>query len=257
MTDERLEEALRRQFAGDAPGYDDTGHALARYVSGDMSEAEAEAFAARLASDPQLQSELYEFEQSAATWQAAEGAPEQGFAAWWRRLWRPTAGVLALATSAAILLFALRSGDDLGGLQPKGIWQLHVAVERGGKVERLDDQPLGEGDRLGFFYSSEQPGYLMVLYLDTEAPATRIFPAASETAAKVAPGQEVRLADGAVVGEPSECEWLVGLFSGQPFDSDQATELLAERVKQRDGCHLGPGPRSQPIVSQVVELRRQ
>src|SRR5581483_5975492 len=114
---------------------------------------------------------------------------------------------------------------------------------------------LKAGDQLGLFYSAASDGYLIVLYADDHSPPTRIFPARQETSARIAPGQNVRLADGATLAEGQGCEWLVGLFTRAPLPAAEADALVQKMVARRQGCALDAPPGAQ-VEAQVVVVNR-
>ncbi len=254
MSARELEQMIRELYAERAPGQGDEGEALARYVAGDMDDAEESQFESLVANSPEMQNDLYEFEASRAAWDEA-GVTK---APWWQRLWKPTVGA-AFAVSAATALLLLvpmfQEEADPDRLQPKGSWELHVAAEHDGKVVNVETTLLVEGDRLGFFYSSATDAHLMILYADQTGSVTRIFPANRERSAAIVTGQRVRIGDGAQLGEAAECEWLVGLLGRRPFDTREATDLLQARVRARDGCRLGAGEGD--LEARVVRVRRK
>ena len=142
------------------------------------------------------------------------------------------------------------------GLHPKGTFQLHVGVQRGSEVLRArPGEKLREGDRLGFFYSSESPGHLTLLSSDESGQLVRLYPTSAEYSAEVAAGVEVRIPDGAVVGPARGCEWIFALFAPRPIREDAARESLRGMLAARQGCRLGPSG-AQDLLVQTFEVSR-
>jgi hypothetical protein len=151
----------------------------------------------------------------------------------------------AAAAAAACLLVAavwlLPAQPEPERLHAKGAFQLQAAAEFEGRVFRLTDgSRLPTGARLGFFYSSDRPGHLMVLYADENGEVVRLVPGLSARSLAVASGEHVRLADGAETSPGQGCEWVVAMFSPRPFTQAEAREALARMREARRDCALDP-----------------
>jgi hypothetical protein len=148
-----------------------------------------------------------------------------------------TAGVVLVTFAAVISLELTREPEEQ--LRPKGTWQLHTGVERSGhEFLAYDGIRLETGDRLGFFYTAEQPGTMMILYADEAGDIVLIYPAQAKTSARIDAGREVRVPDGAVVDPGRGCEWVIGLFSDRPFAIRTAHEVIRRMLEERIGCRI-------------------
>lgn len=168
------------------------------------------------------------------------------------------APVLALAAGLVLFVFTRGTPPD-DRLTPKGAatWSLEVAVQRGGQQFLAPSgAALQTGDQLGLFYTAPTDGYLTVLYADAHSEPTRIFPARAPDSAKVTAGSNLPLKDGAVLGEGSGCEWVVGVFTAAPLPASRATELVRQMVAARRGCALGEAPEDAHAQTRVVVVNR-
>ncbi len=158
-----------------------------------------------------------------------------------------------LLAAAALLVFVLILARPKPQLVMKGApITLKIAVERG--AHRFTATPgarLDAGDRLGFFYSSAQPGYLAVFNRDQSGQVVPLFPHLPQSA-KVAAGSSVPLPDGATVERGSGCEWFVAVFSKAP----RSMEMLRKKVQ---AAQAGPECKlTLPIddAQAIVSMRR-
>jgi hypothetical protein len=116
-----------------------------------------------------------------------------------------------------------------------------IAVERG--TRRFRARPgdaLLDGDRIGFFYSAEQSGFLTLLELNERGETAVLFPAAGGNSAPISAGSRLPLPDGGVVRQTDLCEWLVGVFSSEPLDLARVKIELAAAGRAATGCSLAP-----------------
>ncbi len=119
---------------------------------------------------------------------------------------------------------------------PFSFW---VAAAREGKPFRVEESTaLDTGDNLAFFYSAARDGHLAIVYLEERGPPTWLFPANGESSAPVHANENHPLADGAVLTEPSGCEWLLALYSEAPVSRDQVLSAAAQAREGRRGCAL-------------------
>lgn len=165
--------------------------------------------------------------------------------------------IAAVVAAAAALLMLLKVFPLPDVLHPKGhqSFQLVVAAARNGQVVRVQDGTRVEpGDRLGFFYSAEREGYLMIWYA-SETEAVRIFPAAHAGSERVPPGSELPLRDGATLTPGTGCEWIIGVFSGRPLADADARAVIEGMVARRSACRL-TGPSGGEVATQVVGVGR-
>jgi hypothetical protein len=234
--------------------------ALARYAADDLSAAERLEFEDHFNQCSECRADLESFTSVADIWDAGEPAPE-GILARLLGFW--SLPRLALAASAAVLALVLvlvpfgpREKERV--LVPKGTWQLHVAAERSGHTFRVQDGSiLQTGDQLGFFYTAERPGYLMILYADEEGEIVRLFPALKPQSAIAAEGKNIRIPDGAELSPGEGCEWVLGLFSDQPFTGDQAREAVGRMLGERKGCRLdASSAKLHGVGIQVIQVNR-
>ncbi|MGC4119973.1 MAG: zf-HC2 domain-containing protein [Myxococcales bacterium] len=185
MNERDLEELLPHALAAADAGRCAREAELARYAAGEMDAAERTAFEPHLAACADCRADLAALGPARQAWDDALPVRR----AWFR--WRPAALVAGLAGAAAALLLLVRPGTE-PRLVPKGSWQLLVAVQRGAEVFRaFEGVELREGDRLGFFYTAEQPGYLHILYAD-EAEAVVLHPTGDKPPQPSPAGTEVR-----------------------------------------------------------------
>jgi len=234
--------------------------ALARFAADDMTADERLEFEDHLNQCSGCRADLEDFASVAEIWDAEEPSPE-GIGARLLGFW--SLPRLALAASAALLALVLvlvpvgpREEERI--LRPKGTWQLHVAAERSGHTFRVQNGSiLQTGDQLGFFYTAERPGYLMILYADEEGEIIRLFPALEPQSAIADEGKNIRVPDGAKLSPGEGCEWVVGLFSDQPITGDQAREAIGRMLGERKGCRLdASSAKLQGAGIQVIQVNR-
>jgi len=239
-----IEDALRVLLGPDAAdevGGCARGRDLHRYASGNASEEEVRSFEEHLATCPGCREDL------AAIHHLAE-AEVAGSVSWLERVrglfsLRLLVPIAATAALALALVVWHRSGEreDAGRFQVKSGFKLHVAVLRDGQgFVGTSGEEFAPGDSFNFFYTSPQPGYLVVLLADEKGGIARAFP--SEATERLPQGVEARLAAGAVLDlEGTPCEWIVGFFSEEPLPQRELEAALARAIARRGAdCRLPP-----------------
>lgn len=179
--------------------------------------------------------------------------------------WLLAALVIAAGVAVAIVPGWLESPtpDQESPLTPKGHGavrgpadRLEVAVRRG-KLEWVASalDTLETGDLVGFFYTADTDGYLLIAHVDAAMDATVVFPAGGQRSAPVHAGRSRQAVDSAVLTPANGCNWFVGVFSDEPIDSVRLREAISKMAVQ-DDCELDlriPEARS---VSVIPVLRR-
>ncbi len=254
-----LEELLFRHYAEIDPDPCPEGLDLARYVAADLSEEEQGHFKRHLETCPACQADMRRYEELAGAWQ--DQASKAGIMQAWFRSWPR----LALAASAAMLLLALAlflppdsPSSPERKLIPKGAFELLVAAERKGHTFRVENgSVLNEGDRLGFFYSATQAGYLMILYIDESGELVRLYPAEDVLSSPVVQGINLSIPDGALVKTGRGCEWVVGIFSRRELSEALLGEAVNRMWARRSSCRLNrEAARLDDVDIQVIQVRR-
>jgi hypothetical protein len=235
---------------------------LARYAADDMTESERAAFEPHLHKCPACQASLDEYARLGGVWEETPEQRKPALSEWLfgpgRMRWMLGAASAAILALVLMLVpFGTREGQE-GLLRPKGYWKLHAAAERNGKTFRVaDGSVLETGDRLGFFYTSEKKGHLMILYMEESGRIVRLYPARSAASGRITIGKNVRIPDGAVLSPGSGCEWIVGLFSEKPLSVDLAKKSVSRMLRLRKGCKLDPGDsRLKKVDLQVIQVIR-
>jgi hypothetical protein len=232
-----VEQGLNRLYQNMYKGGCGHGVDMARYVASDMTVQEKAEFENSLNQCPSCQEDIATFESLEEIW-SEKKLPSRSLSFRWSPAWI----LSACATTALILVvmfFASTSTDKKGRLQPKGIWQMHVAAQRNGANFRVENGSMLEvGDQLGFFYSARKPGYLTIMYTDQSGQIVRIFPATADNSAFIEPGDRVRLPDGAKVSTGQGCEWVIGLFSKNNLSDKMSQEIITGMLAERDKCRL-------------------
>lgn len=225
------------------------GVELGRYVALDLDASDTADFENHLKGCHECRHDLERYAEIEALWQqaaakarATETSLWRRFVAWWS-LPRLITGC-ALATVGLLLAVvpAPFATESKSILRAKGMTQLFAAVERGGEVFRVTPgMQLTDGDRLGFFYSSEHDVFLLLLHVDGLGEVTRLFPTNRTASARVEAGARKRLPDGAVLSPGSTgCEWIVGLFSEVAITEERAAEALGKAAATGGGeCSIG------------------
>jgi len=262
---QELEERLQRYYRERKQWMCGLDQALARFTASDMNAEEEADFARHLAGCPHCQEAMEQYQRHAGVWESAEAA-RPSF--WTRRLFFPGLTPLSLAAAAALLLFLFvwlhppwRAGGPDDRLHSMGAWELAVAGQRQGRIFRVTSgMPMETGDRLGFFYSSDQDGQLMILFADPAGAISVLFPAAGEKSAGVLASRDVRLPDGGLLTPGQGCEWIIGLFSLHPFREADVRGPLQTLLARRRGCELTPVEQGKPILPgfdlQWISIRR-
>jgi hypothetical protein len=159
-------------------------------------------------------------------------------------LWPRIAAVAAAAVIVAALSFFFfsktESFPDHSQLSVKGGGdQLIVAVQRDDDIFRASRlEKLIEGDRLGIFYTTVNPGYMALLNRDGHGNTAVLFPFRGKTNAPVQKGEKVSLENEAVVEKGSGCEWLVGIFSDAPIPLATIKSAVANGTAIPEECDL-------------------
>ena len=149
------------------------------------------------------------------------------------------AGLSAVAVLVVAIVF-LGKGVEKSELIPKGsLYDIHLAVERGGKRFRAREMDkLQEGDKVGFFYSAPRQGYLAIVDVDADGKASVVFPTGKKYSERIEPGTEQPLPPGGIVREGRRCEWLVGVFSDSPLAVKKIVNLLSNSQRELNTCTL-------------------
>ncbi len=260
-TDEHDVEALLREHFGSdgpVPTADDTPDVLqdlARMVAGEPLSAEEEA---GVFTSARARRVLVEWARDAGE-PAPAPPPAPTSRAW---IW-PSATAVALAAVLVLTVTGQWTTPTAPPihLTPKGAPVaeppaapddiLHVAAEREGKRWRLrNGETVRAGDALGFFYTAESPGWLLLSHVDEAGETTALYPARGQASGQIAPGAEVPLADGAVLAQGDGCEWLVAVFTDTPLTRRDVDQALAKAAREANGCELQldvPGARTAAI----------
>ena len=168
-----------------------------------------------------------------------------------RILLRPAAWAAAVVACGMVLLWQLPDRDDeqLAVKGPGGD-AFHVAVQRDNERFRLQPgQTLEDGDRLGFFYTASEPGYLALLSASREGRVSVLYPRDVTHAASIVAGSEKPLPDGGVFRRRADCEWLVAVFSDGPLPLAPLVESLRDAAAAADDdCALAfVAPRARTV----------
>ncbi len=249
-----MESLLPAYFQAREGSFCEQGNEVARFVAQDMEESERADFALHLESCAACRQVVQSAQAQIANWESARpGEPRAWFS--WPRF---SAAATAAATVLLLLWVWPGSGPPPGQLNPKGVFELHVAAEREGNTFRVQDHTrLQVGDRLGFFYSASMPGYLLILHIDSTGEIQQLFPAQATQSAAIAAGKKIALPDGAVVSAGKDCEWIVALFAQQDIEPMQAQSALARRFQTRSACRLGaPADKLPGVDIQVFQVTR-
>jgi hypothetical protein len=163
----------------------------------------------------------------------------------------------AIAALISVSLLLISPGEEQPSLTPKGMDdRVEVAAQRGPDRFRLGaNERLAAGDRLGFFYSAERPGHLMLLAVDEEGTVTTLHPGQGELSAPIQAGQDVSLPDGAVADEGRGCEWIVAVFSDRPLTVRDVHQRIQSAPRGTTDCTLEPRILDARSV-RVLPLRR-
>ena len=116
---------------------------------------------------------------------------------------------------------------------------LAVVVGRG--ASRYILQPLDRletGDQLGIFYSTNRPGYLMVMALDASGAISLLSPAERSESCPIETGENISLPDGAKVEAGSGCEWVIGVFSDTALTVKEVTRAIQHRIQTDRRCGI-------------------
>lgn len=226
---------------------------LAGFVGGELDPEQADAVRTHLASCNACAASLAAFNEVETIWEAVPPRPRRSF----RLFVQFGGGALAAAAATAVLVAMLRSPiEDGERLQPKGSFDLLVAVDRGGKGAPLrNGGHVQTGDRLGFFYTAGAAGYLAILYGADSGEVERLYPSGPGPSVAVLAGREVRVPDGAVISAGQGCEWIVGLFSKEPLSSRRAKALVKKMIGGREACTL-MDVRDPGLAVRVVGVQR-
>jgi hypothetical protein len=160
------------------------------------------------------------------------------------------AASLTLAVIGGTVLFAMNADRPL---RPRGDPErkdtrddLTILVKRGGELlpsgaaDRLE-----VGDHVGFFYSSDRPGYLMIIHRD-EVEVSVLDPAEAKQSRRIEAMDGARLG-GAEITPGKSCEWFIGVFSDEPLESRDVRAAVARSVSRQGDCALEvavPGARA-------------
>jgi hypothetical protein len=229
-------------WAAEARGACREDEALAAYLDPASRDDERAAFEHHLQGCAECRAVVAAHARTAGEWTGAVARPPR---AGWLRAWLTVPRLLSAAAAACLLVVAtvwlLPDSPETDGLRAKGAWQFFAAAEVEGRTFRLeDDSRLPTGARLGFFYSAERAGQLMVLYADEQGEVVRLVPGQSDRSLAVVAGNQVRLADGARTSPGQGCEWVVAMFSERSFSEGEARQAFSRMRAARQGCRLEP-----------------
>jgi len=144
-------------------------------------------------------------------------------------VWQPNEGDLGSSSSREFLVKG--KTDSIAVAVQRGT--AHFAAEPGSGLE--------VGDRLGFFYSAREEGFLILLDVSATAGMTVLFPAGKTTSGAIGVGVERPLPDNGAVERLDGCEWLIGVFSSRPLSvADVRAELQQQLHTQGPGCTYQP-----------------
>ena len=129
--------------------------------------------------------------------------------------------------------------DDKVRLKRKGNFDnIFVVAQRGARQFKLKEgDRLIQGDQLGFFYSTDEPGYLAVFALTEDSEVTLLFPAGKKSSDPITVGNQVPIPDGAVIDQGKGCEWILGVFSDTPLDTDPMIGVFKNASRGKN-CEL-------------------
>ena len=129
--------------------------------------------------------------------------------------------------------------DKNSDMQIKGETDLlHIGVKRGAQQFRIKPgNKLRKGDHLGFFYSAPKEGYLMIYNLTSEGEKTLLYPKDGMLSAPIIKGKNIRIPDGAVMGDTIGCEWIIAVFSDQRLTKEEV-ELKLDNAGGQADCDL-------------------
>jgi hypothetical protein len=146
---------------------------------------------------------------------------------WWLSL-------VPFAAAAAVVLALVafpQHRDD--GVTLKGP-PFHVLVKRddGGSERVRADQVLQAGDALRFMFDVTAAGQVAILDLDGTERVTTFYPANGTASAPVGAGADVLLPGSTVLDGAPGPEWLIAVFSAEPFDiAPLAAQLRGQSLR--------------------------
>lgn len=262
-----LERDLLRFYSDEAEADCGRDSQLTALLLDELEESERQELERHLADCPNCRAVLELADSAESVWnRGGQAKPRIGLRPGLGRLlkgpfWPRLAAAAAVVLVLVIGLVWVDPGAQPGPserLIPKGDWQLHVAAEVEGRTFRVTSgDELPAGTRLGFFYTAQRAGHLMVMYVDEAGEIVRLVPAERTHSTSIRPGQQVRLPDGAVLSPGRGCEWVVAFFSTDPLADRQAAQALARMLQDRNGCKLdGSAARLPNATIRIVQVQR-
>jgi hypothetical protein len=163
----------------------------------------------------------------------------------WLPVWRRP--LVAFSACALLVLFGVLfwkmpvDAPDEDTLVVKGCADnILIAVENDARrfIAKNGGQ-LRDGDRLGFFYSAQETGYLALFNVHAAGTVSLLFPFGMRQSDKIDAGKNIALPGNGIVRKTRECEWLVGVFSHQSLDTQELASSLRKAVAaDRVGCNI-------------------
>lgn len=159
-----------------------------------------------------------------------------------RRLWLAA----SLASAAVVLILALallpKTRAPAKSIGRKGSVSFGVYVLRDQRVQRgRSGDAYFPGDRLRFFYTSDQPTHLAIFDVESSGAITP-FVASGQHAKALPPGSQKLLEDTIELDDALGEETLVGVFCPHPFELKTVQRALQTRgfeaFAPQQGCEL-------------------
>ncbi len=157
---------------------------------------------------------------------------EKGF---WKKLeiFLPPRPVLALATLAGLMVFALWSNRQSPEILSKGGFGLEFYVSHEGKIERgKSGMPASEGDDLQFVYSAEREGSLLLFGVEADRTLTVYFPDGGSMSGAVEAGKKKRLPQALRWKPTTPYERFFALFSEKPISVAEVQAALQKSFQE-------------------------
>jgi hypothetical protein len=230
---------------------------IERFVLGELPPAEQEAMARAIAEDPALRARVGAIESSdreilaahpprvaAAVIRERIAAAPRAPAALWRRVAFAAAAAVAVAGLGSSLLRLRESSVDvpaesrLKGLRP----HLGVFRQTPAGVEALTEGALArEGDLVQLTYQAAGRSFGVILSIDGRGVVTVHHPQDGRQAARLVPGQEVRLSSAYRLDDAPGWERFVLVTGDAPFDVAPVVDAAARLA-------ASGAPAAEPLV---------
>ncbi len=142
-----------------------------------------------------------------------------------RGTWRALVLAGGLATVAVVLGVAVLPGD---GERVKGT-AIGFWVQRDGEIQRgVSGARFGEGDALRFTVSSGEPGYFLLVGVESSGEVSPYHPFGGARSVAVAAGDDQPLPASLVLDAAPEAELFVGIFSPDPVTVAEVRRAVAD-----------------------------